>query len=206
MHTKSFLHGLAGAAAALTLVMTLGAANQDEKAPSADPMAEMMAKMAQYTGVGENHKFLERMIGTWDTETSFTMPGAGASPPEKGVTEVSWLIDGRWLQSEGSGTMMGMPMKTFSIMGYDNFKHSYRVTMVNSIDTAMLVSEGDLTQKKDVLITYGTLDEYLTGEHDKMVKYVWRFLDDDHLVMEVHDLPIGEQHTKVLEITYSRAK
>ena len=50
------------------------------------------------------------------------------------------------------------------------------------------------------------LDEYLTGEHDKMVKSVFRFVSEDEMKLEVHDLPIGESNTKVVEITYTRAK
>jgi serine/threonine protein kinase len=49
-----------------------------------------------------------------------------------------------------------------------------------------------------------TLDEYLTGEVAKMVKYVWRFESADRFVIEVHDLPIGENNTKVFEIVHTR--
>jgi hypothetical protein len=90
-------------------------------------------------------------------------------------------------------------------MGYDNFKQSYVTTMVSTMDTAMLHAEGDMDPSGKALLAYGTLDEYLTGEHDKMVKYVWRFVSDDEIVLEIHDLPIGEHNTKVVEITYSRA-
>jgi hypothetical protein len=56
----------------------------------------------------------------------------------------------------------------------------------------------------NALLSYGTIDEYLTGEHDKMVKYVWRFPSKDKMVLEIHDLPIGENNTKVLEFAYTR--
>ena len=56
------------------------------------------------------------------------------------------------------------------------------------------------------ILSYGTLDEYLTGEHDKMVKYVWRFLSADEMILEVHDLPIGEKGTQVIEIRFKRRK
>ena len=91
------------------------------------------------------------------------------------------------------------------ILGYDNFKQSYVSTMISSLDTAMTHAEGDMDPSGNALLSYGTLDEYLTGEHDKMVKYVWRFPSKDKMVLEVHDLPIGEQNTKVLEISYARA-
>src|SRR5262249_49355290 len=137
-------------------------------------MAAMMKKAERFTKPGENHKLLERFLGKWETETRMFM-GEKGSPGEKGTAEGKWLMDGRWLQLESNGSMMGMPMRTFTILGYDNFKMSYVVTTVQSMDTAMNRSEGDLDPNTDTLITYGTIDEYLTGENDKMCKYVWRF-------------------------------
>lgn len=118
--------------------------------------------------------------------------------------KVRWLVDGRWLISETNGTMMGMPLQAVNIMGYNNFKLSYVSTSVSSMDTAMNSNEGDLTPDGKALLLYGTLDEYLTGEHDKMVKTVWRFVSDDKLIMEVHELPIGEVDTMVVKIVCTR--
>jgi hypothetical protein len=115
-------------------------------------------------------------------------------------------MEGRWLKWEGSGTMMGMPANLFMLIGYDNFKMSYVATFVSSLDTAMLRAEGDMDPGGKTLLMYGTLDEYLTGEHDKMVKYVWRFESDDRIRMELHDLPIGETNTKVVEYVWTRAE
>lgn len=187
----------------------LGSAPQEEPkasmAPDEKNMMEMMKKAKKFTAPGPMHKFLERFLGTWDTDVRITMTGHEA-PPEKGVTETSWLLEGRWLKTEFDGSLMGQPFQSVSIMGYDNFKMSYVVTSVSSLDTAMNRSEGDLDPSGKVLILYGTIDEYLTGEHDKMVKTVWRVLSDDKLVMEVHDLPIGEKNTKVIEMTFTRRK
>jgi len=72
--------------------------------------------------------------------------------------------------------------------------------------SAMLHAEGDLSRHGSALVSYGTLDESPTGEHDKMAKDVWRILDEDHLVFEAHDLPIGETNTKVVEFRYARAE
>lgn len=125
---------------------------------------------------------------------------------EKGTIETKWLMPGRWLMSETKGTMMGMPSHSVIMMGYDNFKMSYVFTAVSNMDTAMLRTEGDMDPSGKTLIMYGTLDEYLTGEHDKMVKYLWRFESDDKTIMEIHDLPIGENNTKVIEIVATRVK
>jgi hypothetical protein len=176
--------------------------SRDAAAARAD-MAAMMEKAKKYTQPGEHHKLLERFVGTWEVETRFFMNGQ-PTPPDKGMTVCGWLVPGRWLKAESTGTMMGRPSQAFMLLGYDNFKQSYVTTWVSSIDTAMTHSEGDVDPGGQALISYGTLDEYLTGEHDKMVKYVWRFVTKDRLVLEVHDLPIGEKNTKVVEFTYNR--
>lgn len=168
-----------------------------------DAMAEMMAKAARYTQPGEAHQVLQRFIGEWNTETKITM-GQVPEQGEMGSVTYSWLMPGRWLKAEGSGNMMNMQVQTFSIMGYDNFKQSYVVTSVSTLDTAMNSSEGDMDPSGQAMLLYGTIDEYLTGEHDKMVKTVFRFISDDKFVMEVHDLPIGEKNTQVVEVTYTR--
>jgi hypothetical protein len=182
---------------------SVSSAPAPQEQPSAEQIAEMMAKAKKFTQPGEKHKLLEKMIGKWTTETRFVMGGT-RTKAEKGTSETSWLIKGRWVQSVAKGTMMGRPMESVSIFGHDNFKQSYVMSVVSSADTAMLHAEGDMDPGGKVLILYGTLDEYLTGEHDKMVKYVWRFKSDDHIVFEIHDLPIGEKNTQVIEIVYKR--
>ncbi len=193
-------------AVALCVVVSVTAAEENTPPAPAEQvdMAEMMKRAKQFTAPGDHHQALERFLGTWDVETSILM--GGESKPEKGTATVSWLMEGRWLKHEMSGTIMGMSVESFSIIGYDNFKMSYVGATVSSMDTALLTYEGDMDPSGKALISYGTLDEYLTGEHDKMVKYVWRFPSEDRMVLEVHDLPIGENNTKVVEVAYTRRK
>jgi uncharacterized protein DUF1579 len=189
------------AVAAAMVASPLTAAAQQQ--PGQSEMAAAMAKAKRFTQPGEAHKMLDRFLGTWTTEVR--MFGMGkATPPEKGSATFSWLMPGRWLKMESTGTMMGLPLQTFMLLGYDNFKQSYVSTNINSIDTAMTHAEGDVDPSGKALISYGTLDEYLTGEHDKMVKYVWRFQSPSQMALEVHDLPIGEANTKVVEITFRK--
>ncbi len=192
----------------LALIFTFTSVPAQEEEPKMDTnqmMAEMMAKAAKYTKPGEAHKLLEKMLGSWETDTRITMPGS-PDTGEKGKAEISWMMPGRWIKNESSGTFLGQPAQSISIMGYDNFKQSYVATTVSSVDTAMNRVEGDMDPGGKVLLLYGTIDEYLTGEHDKMIKVVYRFLSDDEFLMELHDLPIGENNTKVVEIRYTRAK
>ncbi len=196
---------LAGAVLASLLVPAFSAGFAQEAGTPPIDMAAMMAQAQKYTNPGPHHEQLKRWLGEWDAEVTLFM-GGKATEPTKGTSKSEWLMEGRWLKSDFEGSMMGMPMRIVSIMGYDNFKQSYVVTSVNSMDTIMIHQEGDMDPGGKALLMYGTLDEYLTGEHDKMVKTVFRFPSDDEIVMEVHDLPIGEKNTKVFEIRYTRRK
>lgn len=202
--SRNTLSVAALALGALALVPLALARPSPQGDPGAD-MQAMMEKMQQFVRPGPQHKHLERFLGTWDIQTRLFM-GAEPTDSEAGTAEYTWLSPGRWLQGRWSGSMMGMPMQGFSMLGYDNFKQSFVSCDVNTLDTAMHHAEGDMTPDGKALILYGTLDEYLTGEHDKMVKYVWRFRSPDEMTLEVHDLPIGETDTKVVETTFQRRK
>lgn len=196
---------LAGAALAAAIVLPLSFAGARQDAAGSDPMAEMMKKAEKYMRPGPNHAHLARFIGKWEVSTHL-FHGDTELAGEPGTAEFSWLFEGRWLQQKGSGTMMRMPVQTFYLIGYDNLKQSFVTASVSTMDTAMITTEGDLDQHGKNLISYGTLDEYLTGEHDKPLKSVWRFISADEMVLEIHDLAIGETHTKVVEMRYTRAK
>lgn len=166
-------------------------------------MAAAMQKQMKYITPGPHHEFLKKFIGKWDTEMRIIM-GGQETPPMKGAAEYSWLFPGRWVQSKWNMPMMGMPVEGFTIMGYDNFKMSYVSTTVTTMDTAMNSNEGDLDPDGKTMLLYGTVDEYLTGEHDKMSKTVFHFESDDKFVMEVHDFAIGKDNTKVVEVRFTR--
>lgn len=203
---------VAGAALALA-VAAAPRPQSDAKAPAQEgaaptftkeDMERAMAQMKTMVSPGPHHKELARFLGTWKTTTRFVMGGT-KTPGEAGTATVSWLMDGRWLKFDLGGSMMKRPYTGFVLMGYDNFKRSFVSTSVTSIDTAMVRLEGDMDPSGKALLMYGTLDEYTTGEHDKMVKYVYRFESPDRMVLEVHDLPIGETNTQVVEVVFERA-
>lgn len=197
------------ALAALALPLFALARAQDPTNP-ADPrnydMATMMKRWQEACTPNANHEKLARFLGKWETESAMTMELGGEAIKTKGSAEIEWLFEGRWLIERSDGQMMGTPMKTVSIHGYDNFKKKYVSTVINSTTTALLHAEGNFDASGKNLITYGPMDEPMTGEHDKAVRYVTRFVDADTFVFEVHDLAIGEKDNKVVAVTYKRKK
>ncbi len=196
---------MSGILLAATLT-TVTVSDEKKGEPSPEEMAKMMEAMQKarkFTAPSEMHNALKKFLGEWKSETRFYM-GDKPSPPEIGEVSNKWLIEGRFIMSEAKGMMMGQPFKGYTMMGYDNFKMSYVAASMTTWDTALRMSEGDIDPRTNALIMYGTVDEYLTGEHDKMSKLVFRFDGDDKYTWEIHDLSIGEKNTKVIEVTHTR--
>jgi hypothetical protein len=191
---------LALAAALAALVLFPGLAGSQEGGEMTEQ--QMMELWKKWAVTDDHHKELAWYVGTWDTETT----GVGPAPA-KGVTEFKWIMEGRWLSQEMKSELFGMPYHGYGIMGFDRFKKKWVSTWVSNMDTAMLRFEGvvvDPTGKTKSL--YCDMDEYLTGEHDKPARGVYRKVDEDTFKYELWDMAIGVDGQKVLEITYKRRK
>lgn len=169
-------------------------------------MEEMFAKAAKFIEPSEAHKKLADYLGTWDCEWKMAMGPGPMTTCGKSRAVNSWLFEGRFIKGEMTGTLMDKVHKALVVTGYDNFKQAYVRMNCDNMNTFMLTSQGKLAQDGKTMIWYGTMDEYLTGENDKMVKLVARWIDADHFVEEIHDLAIGEENTKVMEVSCSRVK
>jgi hypothetical protein len=102
--------------------------------------------------------------------------------------------------------MMGQAWDGISIIGFDNYKKKFCAVWIDSNGTSMLQAEGLLDQSGKVMTLYGPMDEWMTGEHDKMTKNVYRIHDEDHYDVEIHDLGIVPGDTQVVTIKCTRKK
>ena len=197
----------------LAAVMACPARAQDKQATgkgegNADPaMQEMMKKWMEAATPGEYHKALEHLIGKWDLATKMWMDGPDKPPTEaKGTSEVKWILGGRYTLEEMKGQIMGMPHNGMGITGYDNFRKQYVSFWIDNTSTAMYNSQGEFDASKKVITSLGKMDEPMTGEKDKTVKYVLQIVDKDKHVFSVYDLVGTANEFKVVEITYTRKK
>lgn len=177
---------------------------KEDAKPAAD-MQEMMKKWMEIATPGDAHKQLDQFVGKWETVTRMWWEGPARPPAEsKGASEIKWIMDGRFLLEESSGQMMGMPYRGMGITGYDNFKKKYVVSYIDNMGTAMYTGEGKFDQGSKVLTSYGKMDEPMTGEHDKTVKYVMRVVGKDKYIFEIFDEVGSPGEFKAVEITYTR--
>lgn len=199
------LLAILGALALLTLpagVLAKGQAHPDPPADMAKSMADWQALMVP----GPQHDYLDQFVGDWDTVSRMWMGGPDAPPTEtKGESSIRWALGGRYLEQRYTGSMMGMPMEGIGYTGYDRNRNRYFMTWMDNFSTAPSTGYGMFGPEGKVLSFYGQMDEPMTGEIGKGVKYVTRIVDADTHVFEVHDLALGE-NAKVVEVEYTRRK
>src|SRR6476620_9712398 len=108
------------------------------------PMDEKaMMEMWQKLGTpGEPHKQLENLAGSWTTKTKEWMEPGKPPMESTGSAEMKMLLDGRFLQQEYSGQMMGQAFSGLEIIGYDNLRKRYITTWMSTMGTSIFIMEG----------------------------------------------------------------
>ena len=170
--------------------------------PEADPQ-EIQKKMEAAATPGPAHKALEAFAGEWKAEVKcFGEPGG---PPKisQATATTKWVLNGRFLEEEFRGEMMGKPFTGHSLMGYDNLKQTFNTVWISEMSTSIFVSEGKGDSANKVITLEGKASCPATGRKDFSVKTVFRVLSPDKHTYEMFDASKGE-NVKTMEITYTR--
>ena len=121
----------------------------------------------------------------------------------KSTSVITSLMDGRYIQEESTGEMMGMPFHGLGVTGYDNVTKKFVSTWMDNMGTGIMMSEGTADAAGKVITFTGSMADPMTG---KLKKYrmVTTVADDDHHVFEMYIKdPAGKEY-KSMEITYER--
>jgi len=175
-----------------------------KKMPSQE---EMMKRWEESMTPGEAHKKLEPMVGTFDAEVKMWMNGPSGEPTtSRGTSLNSLVLGGRYVQQEFTGEMMNQPFNGIGYTGYDNFNKKYTSFWIDNMSTAMSTMDGSIDKEGATFTMWGKMDEPMTGERGKKVKYVTRIIDADKHVFEVYDVTAYGDKKPTMQITYTRKK
>ena len=170
---------------------------QKDEVPG-ETIARMMKLGEELATPNTNHAYLARMAGDWTT--SSTVMGM---EPSSGSATYDMILGDRYLDGLHDGHFMGVPFEGRVTIGYDNYKHKFVASYIDNLGTSIRNAEGMLDQSKTTLSLWGTMDEWMTDEHDKPVMYRYRIINENTFSFEVHDLAMGN-HSKVIEVLYTR--
>lgn len=154
--------------------------------------------------VTENHLFLKKYLGTWDTETTmWSFPG---EPPSKSKNtyDTSLILGGRFLKMEFKGTMMGQPFEGLQIIGYDNLQQKYITLWIDSTSTAFFQTAGARDPAKDIITETGVWPDPMGGT--AKVRTVTRWIGPDEFIYEMYMVGADGKEFKSMENRCIRKK
>jgi uncharacterized protein DUF1579 len=185
------------------MVMTTVSVPAKEKKPAQMDMQSMMDTYKKLATPSEPHKQLASLAGSWTTTTKSWMEPNKPPMESTGACEEKMLLDGRYLQQECTGEMMGQPFAGIGVQGYDNFTKKYMATWIDSMGTGIFLMEGTASADGKTITLKGSHQDPIEG----VMKHraVWKFVDANTQTFEMYGtgkhIP---KEMKVMEITYTR--
>ena len=175
---------------------------KSEGAPTEAQKQEMQKKAEAAGTPGPAHKALDALVGNWKAEVKCWQEPGGAPNVSQGTAKTSWILNGRFLEEEFHGEMMGRPFTGRSLIGYDNTKQTFNTVWVSDMQTSMFTSEGRGESGYKVITLEGKATCAATGQKDVPMKSVFRVISPTQHVFEMFDGSRG--NAKTMEITYTR--
>lgn len=160
---------------------------------------EMQKKMEAAGTPGPAHKALDALVGNWKAEVKCWMEPGGAPHVSQASAKANWVLNGRFLEEEFHGEMMGKPFTGRTLMGYDNIKQTFNTVWVSDMQTSIFTSEGKGENGNKVITLEGKANCPATGRKDIPMKTVYRVISPDRHVFEMFN-----DGVRTMEITYSR--
>jgi len=162
----------------------------------------MMKKVEAAGSPGAGHKALEALVGDWRAEVKCWMDPSAPPEVSQGTAKARWKFNGRFLEEEFHGQMMGKPFTGQTLLGFDNTKQAFNSVWLSDTQTSMFTSEGKGDSGNKVITLEGKATCPATGRKDIPMKTVLRVISPDKHLLEMFDGSKG--NAKTMEITYTR--
>lgn len=173
--------------------------NEDER------MAEMQAKWTEFATPGSAHEVLNHKVGRWNLKVMMYMTPGAAAIESPGTSETKWIMDGRYLQDDTRGTVMGQPFVGHGLSGYDNLTGKYTGVWIDNMGTGVMTSEGTYDPSSRTFHYTSRGPDVMSGKYVE-TRAIEKVVDDDHWTLEMYGPdPDGKEYLTMV-IEYARAR
>ena len=189
----------------MSLCIMLAASVAMAKGKKAEKSMDPQAMMEVYTKLaapGEQHKQLASLAGSWTTKTKEWMEPNKPPVESTGSAEMKMLLDGRFLQQELTGQMMGQPFSGIEITAYDNLLKRYVTSWMSTMGTGIFTMEGTASTDGKTITLKGQHAE--PGGGYMKHRAIWKIVDSNTQTFDMYGAHPGEKEWKMMEMTYTR--
>lgn len=174
---------------------------QGQAQPDAQQMAEMMQKYEEAARPGEFHGKLKSLAGRWQVTAEFGGPEGTMTSRGQATNEM--VLGDRFLKQEFNGEMMGRQFEGIGYTGYDNTGRQYQSVWLDSMSSAMFMTEGEVDEGGNVISFTGEAMCPLTNQM-KRFRHVLRIEGDDRYLFEMYEPGENGEMTRTTTMTYTR--
>jgi len=189
----------------MSLCLVLAASVAMAKGKKAEKPMDPQAMMEVYTKLaapGEQHKQLASLAGSWTTKTKEWMEPNKPPTESTGSAEMKILLDGRFLQQELTGQMMGQPFSGIEITAYDNVLKRYVTSWMSTMGTGIFTMEGTASTDGKTITLKGQHAE--PGGGYMKHRAIWKIVDSNTQTFDMYGTHPGGKEWKMMEMTYTR--
>jgi hypothetical protein len=151
---------------------------------------------------GAPHRLLALLAGSWKTAHKYWMQPDQPPTQSSGSSEQKMILDGRFLQQEFSGEMMGSPFSGIGFFGYDNHTKKYVSTWLDNMGTGIYLFEGAAGPDGRSIVQTCRNDDPVQGPMEW--RSVTKLVDDNTYVVEMYGTDKNGIEKKMMEGTYTR--
>ena len=185
----------------VTLTVTTALAKDKKSEKQMDPQA-MMETYKKLATPGEPHKLFASLAGSWATKTKEWMEPDKPPMESTGSAEMKMLLDGRFLQQEFTGDMMGQSYSGVGISAYDNLRNRYVTMWIDSMGTGIFTMEGTASADGKTITLKGQHAE--PGGGHMTHRAVWQIVDSNTQTFDMYGTHGNGKEMKMMEIRYTR--
>jgi len=190
---------LTGLCLVMTASFVMAKEKKQEKQMDTQAMMEAYKKLAT---PGEPHKLFASLAGSWTTKTKEWMEPDKPPMESTGSAEMKMLLEGRFLQQELTGNMMGQPYSGVGVTAYDNLRKRYVSTWIDNMGTGIFTMEGTASADGKTITLKG--QHAMPGGGHMTHRAIWKVVDINTQTFDMFGTYPGGKEMKVMEIAYTR--
>lgn len=145
---------------------------------------------------------LDDMVGSFDVEVRFELPGASAST-WTGASTHAWALGGRYLECRGATGAGELSVETVRFVGFDDAADQFTAITLDSVSDGSVETRGGFDAASRTIAFKGETVDRASGARVAFTD-VLRIVDRDHHVRERWQTGAAGEPIQVARSSYAR--
>jgi hypothetical protein len=191
LNTNQLAHCIAASVCAASNLMGMTALAQTSSSGPIVAATATMPASARLALPGENHRWLEPLVGQWNVEMRvFFAPGQAPLVSKEMTATRSWILGGRYLLEELSGVFAGNPSNRIATLGFNNLDERWELSTIDTFEPGQMVYTGAVRGSANRFELRGESTEAGMGAsptgRKRELRYAFEIMDADKNIQKIY--------------------